>query len=332
MKVLITGAGGFLGRAVVREVTARGHHVIALVRPTTDVEALAWPDHSVTVVRGDLRRPGPWRDELTGAEVTVHLAAATSGDFNDQWAGTVVATEQLLDALDLDALARFVHVSSLAVYDIDSVAPRGRLDETVSLESRPERRDPYTATKLVQEQLVREACAAAGTELVVTRPGAIYGPGKEWGHGAAARVGPVALIVAPNAKLRLVHVDNCAAAIGAAIDHPAAGGRTLNLVDDGLPTHLEYFRRCRRVGLTSGWAAPVPWVMLSALGHVLELVNSVVLRGRARLPELLSLPRLTARWKPLTYPNDAARTALAWEPAVSIEAGVQTLVSQRNRT
>ncbi|QNN65318.1 NAD(P)-dependent oxidoreductase [Sphingomonas rhizophila] len=75
MKVLVTGAGGFLGQAVVRACTAAGHEVVAMIRPMGR-DPFAAP---VTVVRGDLRQVGPWRTQLDGVEAVIHCAAATGG-------------------------------------------------------------------------------------------------------------------------------------------------------------------------------------------------------------------------------------------------------------
>ena len=327
MKVLVTGASGFLGRAVVRSAAAAGHHVIAQVRPTARLDEVDWDPDAITVVRGDLRQPGRWLDETVGAQVVVHLAAATAGDHNEQWAGTVVATEQLLANIDLPRLDRFVHVSSMSVYDFARVPAGGVLDEDAPLDSPDDGRDPYTLTKLVQERLVREACAHADTPLVVVRPGAVYGPGKPWAHGAALEVGPVAVVLAPNSPMRLTHVDNCADAIVAAIDRPGAVGQTLNIVDDDPPTHLEFFGMCRAAGATHRRTVPVPWVLVDLLGRILALVDRVVAGGGARLPEVVDHPRQVARWKPLRYPNTRAKVALGWAPAVTIETGVRSLVS-----
>lgn len=144
----------------------------------------------------------------------VHCAAAF-GDLASQLAGTVLATEHLLAALPARA-RRIVHVSSLSVYDFDAPRGGGVLDERTPLEPAPLRRDAYTQTKLIQERLVSDYAAAHGIELVVVRPGAIYGPGKDWDAGTGLRAGRFDLIFAPFARMRLIHVDNCADAIDVA--------------------------------------------------------------------------------------------------------------------
>src|SRR5689334_22568255 len=120
MKVLVTGASGFLGREVVRAASAAGHDVLALVRPTANVDALDWPN-DVRVLRGDLRQVGDWSTQLGGVKAVAHLAAAASGDLPTQFSGTVVATENLLRFLPMSSLRRFAHVSSFSVYDYESV-------------------------------------------------------------------------------------------------------------------------------------------------------------------------------------------------------------------
>ena len=124
MKVLVTGASGFLGRAVVPAVAAAGHEVIALVRPTAAIDSLAWPN-SIAILRGDLRQLGDWSTQLGDVEAVVHLAAASSGDLPTQFSGTVAATEKFLDHLPMRSLRRFVHVSSFSVYDYSAVGFRG---------------------------------------------------------------------------------------------------------------------------------------------------------------------------------------------------------------
>ncbi|MBK5332135.1 MAG: NAD-dependent epimerase/dehydratase family protein [Ilumatobacteraceae bacterium] len=328
MRVVVTGANGFLGTAVVRRALAVGHDVVGLVRPMTTLTGPLWDDPRVTVVRGDLRERGGWRDGLAGADAVIHLAAAPSGDLGTQFQGTVVATENLLDAIDLSMLRRFVHVSSFSVYDFDAPAVRGVIDETSALEPDPRRRDAYTTTKLIQEQLVRDHLAATGVELVVVRPGAVFGPGKNWAYGAAMSVGSKAVLVfAPRATFRVTYVHNCADAIVAAVDAPRAAGATVNLVDDNLPTHAEFMRLCRIAGANVPAALPVPWLLLSAVGRLAAMVDRRFLDCRAKLPETLAIVRQRARWKPLHYPNAAAKSLLGWSPAVTIADAVRETIS-----
>jgi nucleoside-diphosphate-sugar epimerase len=327
MKVLITGASGFLGRSVVCAASNAGHEVVALVRATADVSGYGWPD-TVEVLRGDLRQKGDWQSRIH-VDAVVHLAAAPSGDIATQFAGTVQATENLLDALLLKSLRRFIHISSFSVYDYSTRPRRGVLDETAALEPKPAARDAYTTTKMIQERLVTETCDAAGLDCIVIRPGAIYGPGKDWDFGRALSFKSFDLIFAPLGAFRLTYVDNCADAIVKAISAPAGSARVFNIVDDELPSYWRYHKACRRAGAAAGFPVPIPWLVVASLGRMVRLLNRAVFRNRAKLPELLEYKRQQARWRPLRYSNKLAKTELGWVPRVGLQEGIARTFGSR---
>lgn len=320
MKVFVTGAGGFLGRAVVGAAARAGHQVVAMVRPASAGRG-GFPAGTVEVA-GDLRQRGPWAQALIDVDAVVHCAAAF-GDLASQLAGTVLATENLLSALP-GGVRRIVHVSSLSVYDF--AASRGTMDEATPLEQEPLRRDAYTQTKLIQERLVRDHAERRGTELVVVRPGAIYGPGKDWDAGTGLKAGRFDLVFAPLSRMRLIHVDNCADAIVAALTASLDGPLTVNLIDPEQPSHWRYHQLARRAGVPTGTAVPVPYVAVLGLGLAARIASKLFFRGKARLPELLDLPRQRVRWRPFSYPADRARQALGWMPRRTLAQGVATLV------
>lgn len=332
MKVLVTGANGFLGRRVVRAATFAGHDVQALLRPGALPATELVDDERVGIVRGDLRAIGPWVEVAAQADAVVHLASATSGDLATQVAGSIRATELILGAVATDRLDRFVHVSSFSVYDLGALAPGSVVDEQTALEADPERRDPYTATKLFQELLVREAFLEHPERLVVLRPGMIYGPGHDWAWGVALPVGRrLGLVVAPRATMRLVHVDNCADAVVAALTAPRAGGATVDVVDDELPTHAGFLRLGRRVAGTTRLGLPVPWPVAVGIAHLAGVVDRRWFGARARMPELLASARLAARWTPLRYDNSRAHELLEWSPAVGLDEGARHTAGEVTR-
>lgn len=326
MRVLVTGASGFLGRSVVRQCAEAGHETIALVRPLADVSRLGWPAE-VRVVRGDLRQRGEWCGAIGQVDAVIHLAAGTSGGLPDQLMASAVATENLLACLRGQPLRRFVHCSTFSVYDVE--ATRGELTEASPIEDHPERRDAYTWTKLVQERLVVDFCREAGWPCAILRPGQIFGPGKLWDEGAAVKAGRFDLLFAPLSKMRLTFVDNCAAAFVRALDSDAQGA--FNIVDDDLPTHAQYHRLCRKAGVRTGVSVYTPWVLVLLAGGLVRLVNRWFFKGRAKLPELLDLPRQRARWKPLRYPNAKAKAELGWRPVVPIREAIARSVGPKGR-
>src|SRR5262249_46737353 len=118
---------GFLGRHVVARLLERGHAVRALVRP--GAAPAGWAP-GVEVVQADLR-VGDLAPLFADVDVVVHVAAATAGDEDTQFASSVVGTERLLEAMAGSGATRLVLVSSLVVYDWSRA--RGRMDEATPL-------------------------------------------------------------------------------------------------------------------------------------------------------------------------------------------------------
>src|SRR5438105_4035291 len=136
MKLLVTGANGFLGRHVVAEALRRGHEVRAIVRPASELPRVGWPSSSrLQVIRADLRSARGLAEALADVDTVLHLAAAKSGDIYAQYAGTVGATENLLAAMDDAGVRRIVAVSSLAVYDYRNMPEHSTLDESSPVEA-----------------------------------------------------------------------------------------------------------------------------------------------------------------------------------------------------
>lgn len=313
MRVLVTGASGFLGTELVRELSARGHQVRALVRPHVDVRSRRWSE-TVEVVRGDLRDASRQAisDMCADIEVLVHLAAVVHGADDERFRGTVVSTEQLLDALADAPVRRVVLASSYAVYDWERA--KETLDETTPLAANLDERDAYSAAKVWQERLTRAAQAVQGWELCVLRPGFIT-DGKEWVFGAGVRARSLTFVVGPRTHLPLTAVQNCADCFATAVESPLAAGQTYNVVDGPGPQAWRYARWHHRRSRTRAVLIPVPYLLSL---YVVKLIAATVHRlsrwPQPRLPGLLVPPRFVARFRPLRHSNEKVRRHLGWTP------------------
>jgi len=96
LKVLVTGAAGFLGKRVVSTLLERGHSVLAVVRPASQDAPAAWNGRA-EIVRTDLRAHSDFEKLFDGVDVLVHLAATVSGSPESQFVGGGVCTERLLE-------------------------------------------------------------------------------------------------------------------------------------------------------------------------------------------------------------------------------------------
>ena len=219
MKLFITGASGFLGKYVVAEALRRGFQVQALVRPKTDVSGLSWHQHpNVELIRLDLRQPRGLEDILTTTDAVIHLAAVKSGDFYDQFAGTVIATETLLATMLQAKVLKLIAISTFSVYDYQAIRAGEILDESSPIEEQPLDRDEYAQTKLIQEDLIRSFEQENQAQVTIIRPGMIYGRECLWHALLGAEIGGNRwLKIGGQATMPMTYVENCAEAIVAAV-------------------------------------------------------------------------------------------------------------------
>jgi UDP-glucose 4-epimerase len=310
LKALVTGAGGFLGSRVVLQLLERGHAVRALLRPAAGPPPPQWGERA-EIVRADLRAAALPEGLFDGVDVLVHLAAVVRGTPESQFIGTVVATERLLEAMQAAGGARrVVLASSCAVYDWTRA--RGTLTDDTPLDSALYERDGYTVAKTWQERVVRRFAEENGWVLTVLRPGFIYGPGASAAGGAGIDFGPVLVVMAPLARLRLTHVENCAAAFADAAENGKGGAFTL--VDD---EHVSTWRYAAKLvqGSPRRFRLPLPYLAGLALAHLAALASRVFFPPRGgKLPGFLRPRHYAARFKPIRYDSSRAKEVLGWRP------------------
>jgi nucleoside-diphosphate-sugar epimerase len=324
MTVLVTGSTGFLGTAVVERLLAHGaKRIRCLVRPSSDKARLAtvasaYNADRVEVTIGNLQSPASVERALIDVDTVYHLAGAMRGPPAGIFLDTVVASKRLLDVIASHPVKRFVLVSSLCVYGLADVPVDRLIDETTGLESHPERRDAYSYAKLRQELVVQEHAARAAFDLVILRPGTLYGPG---GPPFSARVGLTVpgwlLHLGGNNVLPLSHVSNCAEAVVLAGTSNLLANGAYNVVDDDLPTAAEYVRRFKReVGRVRSVRCPFFATMLLS-----KLAERWHLSSRGQIPRVLTPYRTASLWRGHRFDNRKLRCA-GWTPVVSTRDGL----------
>lgn len=325
MTALVTGSTGFLGTAVVERVLAHDvGHVRCFVRPSSPIDRLtrlaaAHDAGRVELFVGNLQSPADVDHALAGVDTVFHVAAAMCGPPAGIFLDTVVASQRLVEAIGAHRVKRFVLVSSISVYGLAD-APVDRLvDETAALEPHPERRDVYSHAKLRQEQLVRDYAERHGVELLVLRPGTLYGSG---GPDFSPRVGLALrgwlLHFGGRNVLPLSYVANCAEAVALAGTSQAMTPGAYNVVDDDLPTAAEYVRRYKReVRRIRSIRCPFFATMLLSAWAERRHVAS-----RGQIPRVLTPYRTACLWRGHRFDNRKLRCA-GWRQVVSTRDGLQ---------
>ncbi len=313
MKALVTGAAGFLGRAVLRRLQVEGVAVRAFVRPGR-AAALSGAE----VCEGDLCNETSVAAAVCGVDWVVHAGArvATTGTWEEFADANIRGTRRVIRAARAAGVQRIVHISSLSVYDVprDGVT----ITEESAYESEANARGHYSRSKLAADRLALWE-AAHGAPVVVLRPGLLYGPGKRppLARQSYRRGGFQFILARPQYTLPFSYVDNVADATLLALQAPDAVGKAFTVVDANVPQ--KDLVRAYMAAAGERWR-PVylPVAVIAAAAWGLERGCRV---ARRRAPVTYhQIRRATLR---AAYDCARAQELLGWRPAVGMHEGLQ---------
>lgn len=314
---LVTGAAGFLGRALVKALRARGQSVRVLLRKP---DAAYAEDAGIQTVIGNLGDPRSVEHAVSGCGVVYHVGAAMRGSPRDFEAGTVWGTRNVVDACKQHATQRLVYVSSMSVFDHAGRNPTVAMTEASAYEPHPEWRGAYTQTKLVAERVVLDAIREHSLPAVILRPGQIFGPGAEkvTPNAVIGLAGRWVAVGDGGMSLPLVFVDDVVDALLLAAEAPAALGKVFNVVDTTVVTQQQYLERAKRKLGDELRIVRAPVWLFMALGFGVELLGKALRRD-------VPLTRYRVRsLRPLAnFDTSAAREVLGWTPRVGSTRGLE---------
>jgi predicted dehydrogenase/nucleoside-diphosphate-sugar epimerase len=275
--VLVTGAGGFLGRAVLRELRDCNWEVRALTRsPLRYTARLPGIDYYSCDIASGIPA-----DLMRGVSAVVHCAAETKGGKAEHERNSIKATEEVLKAMQAAGVKRLVHVSSVAVMS----PPSGSrpMDEKTSVDFDDLSRGPYAWGKAQSERVVL-AAKAQGVEATILRLGPLvefssFDPPGRLGREA----GQVYVAVGPrNSRLALCDVATAASVIRAYVQDFSIAPPVLNLLEPEAPTRRDLIGmlRQRRRDLSVIW---IPMWFMKLISPPLKLVQRLALGSKQPL-------------------------------------------------
>ena len=305
MKILVTGANGFVGRVLCPLLEQSGHQVTRVVR-----KAVASEEMSV----GSITETTNWTFALDGnVDAVVHLAAKVpllsiaSGStpdttLEDYCRVNARSTENFARQCAAKGVKRFVFISSVKVLGEGSAQPYQADDPAIPS-------DAYAISKWEAEQSIKEIGLASGMEIVILRPPLVYGPGVQGNFlrmlDAVYRQRPLPFGLVRNCR-SLIYVDNLADAIHVCLTHPAAANKTW-MVSDAEDVSTPDLIRGLAVALQrSTRLLPVPVSMMMWAGKLL---------GKSEM-----VSRLIGS---LSVDSQPIQTSLSWLPPHSLKSGLK---------
>lgn len=333
--VLVTGASGLLGSSVARRLVEAGHPVTTLQRRPSGVEG-------ARDVQGSVTDPDSVADALAGdgdlppVTAVVHMAAKVSmaGDPADFDAVNIEGTRTLLAAAKKAGVTRWVHISSPSV----AHAGTALMGDGASPASPALARGDYARTKAAGELLALDA-DADDFRVLALRPHLMWGPGDTQLTERIidrARAGRMPVLGDGGALVDMLYVDNAVDAIVAAL--PAlerVHGEAL-VVTNGQPRMIgEMLGRLALAGGAEPPALRVPSGVGLVAGSAVEAVWTRLPQsakdagdGEPPLTRFLAEQLTTAHW----FDQRRTREVLQWEPAVSMEEGLERLAAHYGGT
>lgn len=305
-RVLITGADGFIGSALVRRlVVPDGFWVRTAVRSPSKGVSLS----QETVQVGDINNESDWNKTLLGIDTVIHLAArahvlkeSSYSPLDEFRRVNVWGTKRLTTAAAECGVKRFIYLSSIGVVRTIS-------DTLLREESELRPGTPYGISKAEAENAIREIARETGIEIVILRPPLVYGPGVPGNFmrllSIVNKKVPLPLGRVKNMR-SFIYIGNLVDAIIKCIQHPSAANKTF-LVSDGEDLSTpELIRRLASALNKPARLVPVPPSLLRLAGAVTRKSAEV--------------ERLTGS---LVIDSSKIRRELNWTPPFTVDEGLK---------
>lgn len=308
-KVFITGANGFIGRALMERYRALGCEIAGV-----DVVA----DPARNVVAGNINEPRHWASLAAGCELFIHTAAVVSlsAEWDEYREISVKAVRRMIDVATASGCRRFVHFSSIAAMGFDYPA---NADEREPVVIGPDYR--YGVAKGASEHVVLAAHAAGEIDCTIIRPGDVYGPGSRAWVVEPLRMAKKGKLLLPNGGEGIftpVYVDDLLDGVMLAAGLESGRGQIFILAGESGVQCKTFFGYHWRWAGRKGKPHTAPLSLTTRLTSLVWQVNRLLGIRDETAPDTMYMFA-----RPGNYSIDKARRLLGYCPKVSLEEGMR---------
>jgi predicted dehydrogenase/nucleoside-diphosphate-sugar epimerase len=320
--VVVTGANGLLGSALVKRLLQEEESVRLFVRRLPPAEMLNHPQ--IEIVLGELGDPDSVDRALAGATAVFHIGAAMSGGWPAHEAATITGTRNVVEACLNHQVPKMIHVSSLSVIDWAGHPANQPVTESATLEPAPQQRGYYTQAKLEAERIVRAAAQERGLSVIILRPGQIWSEQSPLMSAAVGvRFGNRLVVIGDDSNLLpFVHVNDVVEAIVLATQSDFSHGEVFQMVDDELISREELVRLYTAGREPQLRVTHISLKLASVLARCVEWLATTLKR-----PAPVSPYRLRSAVAPLVFDCAKARDQLGWRPHVHTRDALRQLLA-----
>jgi UDP-glucose 4-epimerase len=307
-KCLITGANGFIGRAITAKLSADKLNLKLVVRNPKNAEGY---DHFLV---NSIDENTDWSDAFDDVHSVVHIAGlahvlspSNEAELKKKFESVnTFGTLRLAREAALAGVKRFVFISTIGVNGVSNKLPFTAKDVPAPV-------DFYAESKLNAELGLSEIAEQTGMEIVIIRPPLVYGPGAPGNFGRLAKLAQTGLplpLGAIHNRKSFVGIDNLVDFIATCLAHPNAAGKILLVSDDCDVSTTELLKVMAKASGKRALLIPVPVGVLRILGKLVGQQGTI-----ERLCESLSID------------ISESKTILGWKPVLSLTEGVRKCYS-----
>lgn len=309
MKLLITGASGFIGKNLVISALSKGFQVVALLRNQAPSEWLG--SKNLTLVFCDLDNEEIPDLSAFDIDCVIHLAASMNLK-HIQTDDALLGTKKIISEMQRCGIRKLIGMSSIAVLDYEHVKALATIKEDANVSHDYKRMGKYSILKSKQEDLYKDFGADAQNQCVIIRPGLVYSS-EVLSHAHAGIIkSKFQILVSHQGFVPLVRVSSVVEALLQATRVEVNQVEVVHLFDDDLPTQSQYLEILHRRNILKSSGMVLAWWVLSPIVKIIFLIANMFNKVHL-LPDSFLPHAFAARMKPFGFSNAKAKQLLNWQ-------------------